>query len=711
MTAINFPNAPAVDDIHTVGSKSWKWDGVAWGLVPPTLTVTNTNSVTEGSINKYFTSARARSAISAGGDLSYDAGTGVMSYTKPTNLTQFTNDSGFITASAITGKENTSNKGAANGYAPLGADSKVPAANLPSYVDDVVEVADFASLPTTGEAGKIYVSLATNKQYRWSGTAYVELVASPGSTDAIPEGTSNLYFTNARAISAVAATYQPVDPDLTAIAGLAATSGLLRKTAANTWSLDTTAYQPVDADLTSIAGLTGTTGLLKKTAANTWSLDTGGYLPLTGGILTGSLIVPTVNSISVGTGIHNGAIHSVAIGYGAKTAVSAMADGNTAVGHNTLSNNHSGSGNSAFGAQALKGNTSGAMADNTGWSNSAFGHSALVKNSSGSNNVAVGVNALYENTLGSNSVAVGLNALYFNTTGSSNIAVGLNALYPNITGSNNIAVGNYALNLNTNGSTNTAVGNEAMYFNTTGTSNCAFGKNALAANTTGVNNTAVGTNALSTSNTYINTTGVGYYTFVTGNDQVQLGNSSTTTYVYGTVQNRSDIRDKADVRNTVLGLDFINALRPVDYKFDMREDYKGTLPEQPSVSPPQSLPENTTAEQQLAYDAELAICTKAQDDYKAAIAAYSEANKLGNLTHDGSKKRSRYHHGLIAQEVQELIESTGVDFGGFQDHSKSGGEDVLSIGYDELIAPLIKSIQQLTDRLAQAEATIESLKA
>jgi hypothetical protein len=51
----------------------------------------------------------------------------------------------------------------------------VPAHQLPSYVDDVVEAADFAALPGTGESGKIYVALATGKTYRWSGTAYVEL--------------------------------------------------------------------------------------------------------------------------------------------------------------------------------------------------------------------------------------------------------------------------------------------------------------------------------------------------------------------------------------------------------------------------------------------------------------------------------------------------------------------------------------------------------
>lgn len=67
--------------------------------------------------------------------------------------------------------------GAASGIAPLGTDSKVPAAYLPSYVDDVIENT-YANFPTTGETGKIYVDTGTNKTYRWSGSAYVEISAS-----------------------------------------------------------------------------------------------------------------------------------------------------------------------------------------------------------------------------------------------------------------------------------------------------------------------------------------------------------------------------------------------------------------------------------------------------------------------------------------------------------------------------------------------------
>lgn len=92
-------------------------------------------------------------------------------------------------------------KGAVSGVAPLGGDSKVPAAYLPSYVDDVVEYANLAAFPATGESGKIYVALDTGKIYRWSGSAYAEISPSPGSTDAVPEGATNKYFTVARVLA------------------------------------------------------------------------------------------------------------------------------------------------------------------------------------------------------------------------------------------------------------------------------------------------------------------------------------------------------------------------------------------------------------------------------------------------------------------------------------------------------------------------------
>lgn len=74
--------------------------------------------------------------------------------------------------------ENVANKGEVNGYAELDATGKVPSAQLPSYVDDVLEYASQAGFPSTGETGKIFVALDTNITYRWSGSDYVEISAS-----------------------------------------------------------------------------------------------------------------------------------------------------------------------------------------------------------------------------------------------------------------------------------------------------------------------------------------------------------------------------------------------------------------------------------------------------------------------------------------------------------------------------------------------------
>ena len=71
-----------------------------------------------------------------------------------------------------------SEMGKAGGVATLDSGGKVPASQLPSFVDDVLEYAGKGAFPATGEAGKIYVALDTNLTWRWSGTAYVEISKS-----------------------------------------------------------------------------------------------------------------------------------------------------------------------------------------------------------------------------------------------------------------------------------------------------------------------------------------------------------------------------------------------------------------------------------------------------------------------------------------------------------------------------------------------------
>jgi hypothetical protein len=251
-------------------------------------------------------------------------------------------------------------------------------------------------------------------------------------------------------------------------------------------------------------------------------------------------------------------------------------------------------------------------------------------------------------------------------------ALGVNAGDSVTSGTNTTAVGYNAGTAITTGSWNTIVGSTSGNAITSGYSNSTLGYNTLRNVTSGTENTALGDSAYVSGN-YSNSTCLGAGTAVTGNSQVQLGSAVTTTYAYGAVQDRSDERDKADIQDTNLGLNFIMQLKPRMFRWDMREFYKPPMP----------------------------AANASQEEW----AAYSEACKLDNLTHDGTKKRNRFHQGLIAQEVKATMDEMGVDFGGYQDHKINGGQDVLSLGYEEMIAPLIKAIQELKAEFDAYKAT------
>lgn len=80
---------------------------------------------------------------------------------------------------------------------------KITSSLLPSYVDDVLEFSTLGSFPSPGETGKIYIALDTNLSYRWSGSIYIQIVSSPGSTDSLAEGSINKYFTEDRTRSSL----------------------------------------------------------------------------------------------------------------------------------------------------------------------------------------------------------------------------------------------------------------------------------------------------------------------------------------------------------------------------------------------------------------------------------------------------------------------------------------------------------------------------
>jgi len=229
---------------------------------------------------------------------------------------------------------------------------------------------------------------------------------------------------------------------------------------------------------------------------------------------------------------------------------------NTAVGSGSLSGNSTGSYNTANGFMSLRSNTTGSQNtasgdsslwhNTTGTNNTASGGSSLYSNTTGTNNTASGFLSLYANTTGINNAAFGANSLQSNTTGGDSTALGNGSLRASTTGSENAAVGSVSLGKNTTGSSNTAVGAASLWQNTTGSGNTASGHYSLLANTTGQENTASGrrslySNTTGTSNTatgsqslYSNTTAVGntasgaecLYSNTTGFDNTASGISS-----------------------------------------------------------------------------------------------------------------------------------------------------------------------------------------
>ena len=85
-----------------------------------------------------------------------------------------------------------------------------------------------------------------------------------------------------------------------------------------------------------------------------------------------------------------------------------------------------------------------------------------------------------------------------------------------------------------------------------------------------------------------------------------------------------------------------------------------------------------------------------------------ETHEITSAPKDGSRKRVRFHHGLIAQEVKEAADAQGVDFAGYQDAKITGGDDRLSLGYTELIAPLIKAVQELSAENEALKARLDA---
>ena len=421
---------------------------------------------------------------------------------------------------------------------------KIPSSQLPSYVDDVLEFANLASFPATGESGKIYIAIDTNITYRWTGTGYAEISASL----ALGETASTAYRGD-RGKIAYDHSQTTGNPHSTTKADI----GL--GNVDNTSDLDkpiSTATQNAlngkqDTLTNPITG-TGANGQVAFFNGTTTQIGDNGLfwdntnkrLDVNGDFRAGNLIIRPSSNLSVienaGTGnsilfirsggtnplvlndVGGGVIIGVSATPGARLDIRAKGALSTDIafrvrnsadtrnflvvnGAGDVFNNGAGGGdtNTHFGentARARTGNFNSTFGNQagrdltTGAGNALFGYNAGRSITTQNGNTLIGTRA-GESTIVNNTVAVGGNALLLNQTGTSNVAIGNEALYYN-TASGNTAVGDVAGFVNTTGQRNIFFGYASGRSNTTGQYNIYIGVDSGTYQTTGNDNIFVG---------------------------------------------------------------------------------------------------------------------------------------------------------------------------------------------------------------------------
>lgn len=314
----------------------------------------------------------------------------------------------------------------------------------------------------------------------------------------------------------------------------------------------------------------------------------------------------------------------------------------------------------------------------------------------GVTNIAIGIYALGNTEQSNRNIAIG-NEVYRYGQAFNSITIGHSAAKRANDLQNSTIIGHGAMEQE-NGRNNVVIGNEVRF---EGRANVVIGVGAMPktrpndtfpyANNMN-ENTAVGYNSFSSGLDKIyNSACIGANSRITGSNQVQLGDNRTTVFAYGSVQNRSDERDKTDIKDTSLGLEFLMKLKPKEYRWDYRESYVDS--------------EKLYNEIEVIEKSDLTEVEK-----KEAIEKLYSDNLIKNIEKDGSKKGWRYHQGFIAQEVFQVMRTLGVDFGGYQDHSINGGEDILSLGYQEFIPILVKGIQEQQKTIENLIKRIENLE-
>lgn len=283
------------------------------------------------------------------------------------------------------------------------------------------------------------------------------------------------------------------------------------------------------------------------------------------------------------------------------------------------------------------------------------------------NNASFGHLAFASFTTAQNNTAMGSSALGANTTGNFNTAIGSSALPANVSGIGNTASGMYSLWVNAGGHMNTSTGFSSLS-NSDGSYNTGMGAYSLSNNVTGSYNSGLGYNATVGSTSFNNSTAVGALSATTTSDQVMLGNTSILTVNAGpgaAIIWTSDGRYKTDVKANVPGLEFINALRPVTYKWDLHKLNEKIYGDK-------------TAE------------------YEQAFASGLDAKSKLTFT------------GFIAQEVEAAADKAGFDFSGV--HKPQSDKDIYGLDYAEFVVPLVKAVQEQQDEIEARDEQISALQ-
>ncbi len=338
----------------------------------------------------------------------------------------------------------------------------------------------------------------------------------------------------------------------------------------------------------------------------------------------------------------------------------------TATGASSLASNTTGYYNTASGVSSLTNNT-------TGKENTASGWSSLLLNTTGSYNTASGSASLYLNTIGSYNTASGSQSLVSNSTGGGNTASGALSLSSNTTGTLNTACGVRSLSSNTTGSLNTASSSWSLSSNTTGDSNTATGYESLWSNTTGVGNTAGGTSSLSSNTTGHGNTASGVFSLsanTTGDHNAAVGLSAGDSNATG-------------VENTFLGADADAAASDLTNATAVGHGAVVDASNHVRIG-------NADVTQ---IGGQVAWSNLSDARHKASIRDldlgrdFVMALRPVSFTVNGGDGRTDM--GFLAQEIEALLGDGYAVLGIGADPERT-----LSLRYTDLIAPLVKTVQE-----------------